>query len=454
MIKYPNPIHFNDAVQMLRTNELSFDAESSLLVPGRKFEGHGLVEIGDAGRLRLLQFGRTENAVEHAFLKIQTMPAGTMPPPLGRALITDCRGTKWQCAELNNALVNAGQCRVETTLPYITTVKKNREVENAARLFFSGSLDVVTHVPTTRFVKVGNNQPTLDHQKTDRAWFDALDIQFELIHHSDGVELLAWTGKPLISCDLIESILTAFQFVHDAITPPSVLQMVRQRTSRMCLTGRMECNQALKPPIQLRQEFACNVWTMFRHMLEFVVGKPDRRGRIREIVGDFINGQFSPLQADALATSVAIEGLVDYLFADLVEPGEDFVKDVKQLESYVKRTYPKDSQLSKRFGGTLAGMRTARVKDRLMELVSRGLIEEDLFAAWNKVRNKAAHSKLYSFSEQDLLTACGKMAVLFYHVIFLATGYTGMYTNYGELGWPPKPFDKTILPADMKNDAE
>jgi hypothetical protein len=88
-------------------------------------------------------------------------------------------------------------------------------------------------------------------------------------------------------------------------------------------------------------------------------------------------------------------------------------------------------------------MKSVRAKDRLRNLMDKGLLDKKLVDAWNKVRNKAAHGYVLEpeeFVENQKLS--NQVTVLFNHLVFLTIGYVGKYTDYSEDGWIKKDYNR------------
>ncbi|BAZ68716.1 hypothetical protein NIES4106_34820 [Fischerella sp. NIES-4106] len=88
-------------------------------------------------------------------------------------------------------------------------------------------------------------------------------------------------------------------------------------------------------------------------------------------------------------------------------------------------------------------MKSVRAKDRLRNLIDKGLLDKKLVDAWNKVRNKTAHGYVLEpekFVENQKLS--NQVTVLFNHLVFLAIGYLGKYTDYSEDGWIKKDYNR------------
>ena len=74
-------------------------------------------------------------------------------------------------------------------------------------------------------------------------------------------------------------------------------------------------------------------------------------------------------------------------------------------------------------------------------------ITQEQRGAWSRLRNKLAHGEgLGSASLQEFLELSNMVLILFYHLVFFATGYQGKYTDYSTIGWPVKDYKATLQP--------
>ena len=85
------------------------------------------------------------------------------------------------------------------------------------------------------------------------------------------------------------------------------------------------------------------------------------------------------------------------------------------------------------------------LKDRLYTLRDAGVIDEKLIAAWNRIRNKAAHGHPPAGDDlQPWLNDCAAVTALLYRLIATAIGYKGKLTDYTRRHWPLVAFPPTV----------
>jgi hypothetical protein len=142
----------------------------------------------------------------------------------------------------------------------------------------------------------------------------------------------------------------------------------------------------------------------------------------------------SPIDAQALALGVAVEGLLAELYNDVVLPSDDFLRDLEAAEAFIQEL-PISPRVKSRILGSLGPMRKSRAKDRLRALVERNVITKAQYEAWEKLRNSTAHAVVHELSNK-FIGLCNSVLVLAYCLMFNAISYVGPFTDYGTPGWP------------------
>ena len=149
-----------------------------------------------------------------------------------------------------------------------------------------------------------------------------------------------------------------------------------------------------------------------------------------------------------MVISIAVESVVKENFSNIkFEINEsNKLNDHDQISKV--REWLADSGLKasfkERLEGSLGAMKKGiRAIDYLKCLEKKGIIRTELVKAWKKIRDKSAHGRTIKPNEvQEFWSLCNKVIVLFNQLVFLTIGYTGRYTDYGEVGWNIKVFDK------------
>lgn len=141
------------------------------------------------------------------------------------------------------------------------------------------------------------------------------------------------------------------------------------------------------------------------------------------------------VDALALTLTVAIESLLGSEFVDIGKPTKADNQAIKDIIRHFDGWSGKED-IKARVRGSLSQLSQPRALDRLRELVKQGAITDDQLKAWKELRNPSAHGQVSSLSSEKLIRLTQKVEVLFYHLIFCAIGYRGLYLDFSEPDWP------------------
>lgn len=143
------------------------------------------------------------------------------------------------------------------------------------------------------------------------------------------------------------------------------------------------------------------------------------------------------IEEEALALSVAIEGVLHHGFEHLGEAEADVVAAVKKLEALLEQHF-KPSALDKRLDGFLKAVTRPSSRTALHNLQKPGVVTEEQVNAWERLRHVAAHGKEYSLPFREVYELTQQLRVLLNLLVFEIIGYSGPYTDYGAIGWPTR----------------
>ncbi len=204
-----------------------------------------------------------------------------------------------------------------------------------------------------------------------------------------------------------------------------------------------DAKQKILPPLNLHS--AIDKWGLFScYFTKCLEEKGDHFHPLSRQINSLLNASGASMEGQLLTMSVAIEGLISGYF-DSVKDKNNISKELvkKMLEVLLKSKLLSADQY-KRTEGVTKILLSSNVSDNLRKMQSIGLIEEPMIKVWKDIRNKAAHGTLECSDIEKCYDAQRKMTVLFYHLIFLVIGYHGPYTDYSEIGFPIKQFEKTV----------
>jgi hypothetical protein len=154
------------------------------------------------------------------------------------------------------------------------------------------------------------------------------------------------------------------------------------------------------------------------------------------------DGMFT--DAYALTLTVAIESFLRMEFSALGKPSENELKLIKAAMKHLKK-WDGDTAMKERIMGSIGTFKTPRAGDRLRVLIHTKAITEEELISWTRLRNRSAHD--YQNNElptQDFKHHLKKVEVLFYHLIFHAIGYKGLYVDYSAPGWITKQYPPSV----------
>ena len=144
--------------------------------------------------------------------------------------------------------------------------------------------------------------------------------------------------------------------------------------------------------------------------------------------------------AEALTLSVVIESLLANEFPDLGCPSKQDEEWIRNFIAFLA-SWDGPQALKSRIKGAVGNFCHPSASDRLHELASKGAITNKQRKAWQELRHPIAHSYqspgIPAPRFHELLMDC---RVLFYHLVFCAIGYKGIYTDYRMSDWPTKSY--------------
>jgi hypothetical protein len=196
------------------------------------------------------------------------------------------------------------------------------------------------------------------------------------------------------------------------------------------------------PPFRIDVVEPC-VWQLFQRFYEFVSRNQESQTHplARQINGVALSHE-STIEGQALAVAVAVESVLGELYAQASGSADaQLISGLDELLRYVHEwkgdlQTEADKRIIARAAGAIGQIKRLRPDDRLRELVATGAIGETERKAWKELRNVVAHGNWAKYELQGLLDLTHRVFVLFNQLIFHQIGYVGMYSDYGEHGWP------------------
>ena len=215
--------------------------------------------------------------------------------------------------------------------------------------------------------------------------------------------------------------------------------------------------QSINPPIlDIENNFQCK--DLYIKHCEYLLGSDNNLNLIERSV---IGSAGASLEAQCLTIGVASESIVSEILDKQIKVQEGyFSKDkIKSFEEYAFKWFPEveddDNEETKaakqRIAGLVGQLYQVQVKQKLNAISSNINNSDELLKSWDKLRNKAAHGRLFIKNDdtQTYFDHYSNTLSLFYQLVFLTIGYNGIYTEYSQDGYPSMRFK-----GSMKTDKE
>jgi hypothetical protein len=199
------------------------------------------------------------------------------------------------------------------------------------------------------------------------------------------------------------------------------------------LRGRMQLPVPFTQGLRAECEAALDLFQ--KYLTRIATHHGDTRPDLTVAVRSAHESAGSPIDTHALDLVVAVEAVLASEFPALGQPTDGFRADLDLTKQAVMKLEI-DATSRKRILGSLAAMESRSAKAKLFELAGQGVIAPSEIDAWDTIRHRAAHGTVLKGVDQDYINAFWSVLTLFYRLIFARVGYTGLYCNYGELGWP------------------
>ena len=286
------------------------------------------------------------------------------------------------------------------------------------------------------------------------ARFQAAGFGFEIRKEEGGISVHGHSKWEPITYSTPMRIHEALQFVLGRVLRWSVLEIQAGggTLTRVSAVPDNRHKTRVGPPIAYRGiDKDGFIWTLFDRYLTYAL--PYREELYHPVFGLFhsiIESGAASLEAEMLASSVGIEALLKEAFGYFGQPTETLSHEIKAVRKGICGMSITPS-MKQRVLGSLSSMLSLSPKDQLYAMKNAGLIEERLIKAWGKLRNKAAHGTIIDPTEiENYVRLCDSNIVLFYQLLFLAIGYSGVYTDYSTVGYRDRIFRGWPLPAVVR----
>ncbi|MBI5842191.1 MAG: hypothetical protein HZB19_19055 [Chloroflexi bacterium] len=290
------------------------------------------------------------------------------------------------------------------------------------------------------------------------AWkFRTLGINFLLIKkEKELLEVRCSTGLGKYPFLLEDRVIEALQFMLGRPIPWTIVRMQKRQnlitkiSSKKHLIGRSRLQPPL-PASSIVKPGTRRVTTKYhRKLFECYLMHSLTSGFKRHPIWGFLNavyeaGTSSFIDSEALTLVVAIEGLIQSEFSGLVHLSKKDKKAISNLQTYIEN-WDGDTTIKKRAKGTISQFHRVRVGDIMLRLEKVGAITVEQKVNWEVLRHPSAHAfQTGSLSGDKMRELLPSVKLLFYHLIFYAIGYRGLYMDISSLDWPLKEYRPRAL---------
>jgi hypothetical protein len=204
--------------------------------------------------------------------------------------------------------------------------------------------------------------------------------------------------------------------------------------------------KTLLQPLGWQGEFLQNVERLLGLAIDFFL--TERGERVAEYLFLCWDTADNSHQTQLAMSSICFEGLLR-VAAEMLGPTQPQVDsaDLTAFQTWL-RTAPAgfSPQFLKRLGGLPGTFKNLSANDIFRDWVSRGIlgVTRDDSKAWSDTRHPSAHGRLAAAGNRDELqtrvTRHARVQNLLNKILLQLMGYTGVYIDYAQPGYPPAEF--------------
>lgn len=183
-------------------------------------------------------------------------------------------------------------------------------------------------------------------------------------------------------------------------------------------------------------EPAKHLGEMFTRYLEYVLPySKSRYHPVSLVVYRSLRASALSLDSEALWIPVSIETIVRQCFQNLGHPEQSFIKGLDNAIKYIEK-WTGEPALKQRIVKGISSWRGQNPREALKQLVKKGVITEQQYAAWNATRNRMAHGQEIDKPLEELPEFCNLTHMALLRLLFEVIGYSGPFSDRSTVGWP------------------
>jgi len=220
------------------------------------------------------------------------------------------------------------------------------------------------------------------------------------------------------------------------VRPYLVYKQINEKTLLKINSIEYKNDDTFLPPLSI-EEFPLKKshypWDIFSYYYKSVSGiLKNRFSPIGSIINSLVGASGAFFETQILVLCIRTEGMLEVLFPEEGKPDENIKNQVDTLIKYISK-WSGDKTIIKRATNNIGDMKSARAKDKLIFMIKKGIISEEQFNSWNKLRNASAHSKFGIKKDYDFTNVRERynaVIEMYYRILFYYIGCKGKYTEY------------------------
>lgn len=459
ILDFGNPIS-NALLENFASDQLVIDCLTIKLIPRETsggvnlIEGVGLIHLGAASEFSLRMYSKEPLVDPFSELKkfANRVPGEKISASEFYDLeATDINGCIWKSEGLLISPVGSSNGTVVTAKfsKLTNTAEIDRRLPSVLTMWFFQPIEVAyTQLLETEVRQHGNTRYRSTQPGAAQTFNSLFEFNFSKVDAPRGTAVLSVSSKSKVFPPVYETrIIEALRFV--TITPISYCIVSKQSDGIRYVEINPKCEYKrgiLAPAVPAsRPECGNDFWRLFHAYLDHAAkwGDSATYHPLSSQMYNLINSSSNQLDLVSLLVAIAVEGVLNTEFPDAGRPSDPLLKNLKILMKRVENSTTLDTGFVLRVKGALNAMKSARPKDKLIELQTKLPISKDMINDWQRVRNTTTHSSVASSAVDvsELYRECNSVYSLLNLLVFAAIGYSGQYIHYGKSKWPLEKFE-------------
>ena len=443
----------NDEVLELKNGTLELDCCFMKVIKkydNQEFEfiGKGYIRQASNNRLSFkvfVQDGQTQNVIK-AFQHRTKVGEIMIDEDYCTVFAVDQKNREW-ISEMVNSSYEVGKGAVLTgyldEISFTKKIKARNKNKITFRIF--DDLKVPSNKVTETNIRIGDKN--VSDRVLNIASFSSGKYKFLIMKEQQIVKIEVELEKDEPIGNFIDiRVVEALEFVMGQSIAWDVLEKqldeyftikIRSTHLNIALSPRLE------PPIDFSdRDSTGDIWKLFHKYFEYVLTyNGNRYHPISEQIYQVREASQGSIIAEALALSVAVEGVLKSEYKDLCAQTDEFKSELKKACDYFDN-WNGSEEAKKRVKGSLSSMNQLSPISGMNILIEKGIISNEQKKAWSKLRNPSAHGVQPDFEKKlkEFIKRCDIVYVLLYRLILNKIEYEGCYTDYSSENWPIKQF--------------